>query len=113
MSSRRGSAPFSVLGVAGAACAACCAAPILAILSGASVAGLAAVWLVGGAGLLVAGAAAVALVLARRRRGHGTGCAPTGRETWVEVTDRTMSGPSALTVRSEGRVDRAHAGMDR
>jgi hypothetical protein len=113
MSRRDRSTPFSVVGVAGAACAACCAGPILAVLGGASVAGLAAAWVVGGVGLLVAGAAAVALVIARRRRGHGAACATTGTEDWVEVTDRTMSGPSALTVRPEGRVDRAHAGMDR
>jgi hypothetical protein len=59
---------FSILGLGAAACIACCAGPILAFLGGLSLAGAAATWFIGGAGLVVAGIAAVAYLYVRTRR---------------------------------------------
>lgn len=59
---------FSILGLGAAACIACCAAPILAFLGGLSLAGAAATWFIGGAGLIIAALAAVAYLYVRSRR---------------------------------------------
>lgn len=59
---------FSILGLGAAACIACCAGPILAFLGGLSLAGAAATWFVGGAGLVVATLAVIAYVYVRSRR---------------------------------------------
>jgi hypothetical protein len=59
---------FSILGLGAAACLACCAGPILAFLGGLSLAGAAATWFIGGAGLAIAALAAVAYLYVRSRR---------------------------------------------
>jgi mercuric ion transport protein len=66
---------FGIVGFGVAACAVCCAGPILGFLGGLSAAGLASAWLVGWAGAVVAGLAAVAWLVVRRRR-RGRACAP-------------------------------------
>lgn len=57
-----------LLGLGALACLGCCAGPVLALLGGLSIAGLASVALIGGAGLVLALAAAVTYLVARRRR---------------------------------------------
>jgi hypothetical protein len=59
---------FGIIGVGAAACAVCCAGPLLAVLGGLSVAGLAAMLVVGGIGLVIAVSAAAAFVIVHRRR---------------------------------------------
>jgi len=79
---------FSILGLGAAACIACCAGPILAFLGGLSLAGAAATWFIGGAGLVVAAVAAVAFVYVRSRRSRS--CATdAGPVQPVELTPKT------------------------
>lgn len=78
---------FSVLGLGAAACVACCAGPILVFLGGIGVLGVASTWLIGGVGLLIAAAAAVAVLVGRRRQ--QSGCSTSALEpTPVELTRR-------------------------
>jgi hypothetical protein len=59
---------FNLLGLGALACIGCCAAPVLAFLGGLSVAGLASTTLIGGAGFLITGLAAIAYLIVRHRR---------------------------------------------
>jgi membrane protein implicated in regulation of membrane protease activity len=72
---------LGILGVGAAVCVACCAGPILAFVAGLGLAGIAGTVFVGGAtlGIVAATAAAVALVVVRRRRARST-CAPDADE---------------------------------
>lgn len=80
---------FSVLGLGAAACIACCVGPIFALLGGLGLTGLVSTWLIGGAGLLIAAAAAIGFLLVLRRRQRATcAVAPEGP---VPVELRTTS----------------------
>ena len=78
----------SLLGIA-AACVACCIGLILALLGAVGLAGLAATLFVGAAGLLITGAAVVAVLMVRRRRAT---CAP-DRDQPVAVAAPTAKNP--------------------
>jgi len=83
MSTTRHSAALVGAGVA--ACAVCCAGPILAILAAIGL-GTAAGYALLGAVAVLLGAAALAVVLIRRRRRAGR-CVPTPQAVPVELTD--------------------------
>jgi hypothetical protein len=79
---------FSVVGLGIAACVACCAGPILAFLGGVTVLGVASTWFIGGAGLVIAAAAATAFLVVRSRR-RESACAVDGVEPIpIELTTR-------------------------
>lgn len=59
---------LKALGLGALACVGCCAGPVLAFFGGFSVAGLASTTLIGSAGLVIAGIAAVAYLIVRHRR---------------------------------------------
>lgn len=83
---------LSLVGVGAAACVACCAAPVLAFLGGLSIAGIAGVWLIGGAGLVIAAVAAgTYVVLGRRGRAHA--CTVACTETCTPDADPLVTVP--------------------
>jgi hypothetical protein len=59
---------LKLLGLGALACLGCCAGPVLAFLGALSVGGLASAAFIGGTGVFVAGAAAVAYFVVRKRR---------------------------------------------
>jgi hypothetical protein len=71
---------FKVLGIGAATCVACCAGPILAFFGGLSLAGVLSTAFIGGAGVLIAVAAAVGYLIVRQRRAHSS-CAVGDVET--------------------------------
>jgi hypothetical protein len=87
---RKGRDRFGVLGIGAVACLACCAGPVVAFLGGLSLAGLVSTLVIGGAGLLVAGAAGVPF-LALWRRGSSA--------TWTVGNDEAMPIAPPLSAR--------------
>lgn len=81
----------AIVGVGVAACAACCAGPILGVLAAIGL-GTAAGFALFGTLAVVVGAAAVALVVVRRRRGAVCAVTETPEPVAVQLTD-TRSRP--------------------
>lgn len=98
MTSNERAGGVNVLGLGVAACAACCAGPILALLGGASLAGLASTWAIGGAGLVIAAFAALAYLAVRRRRTESSCSRGAIDPVPVALVDR---GPAAVSTREE------------
>ena len=84
---------FSIVGLGIAACVACCAGPILAILGGVTIAGVASTWVIGGAGLIIAAAAAAGFLVVRSRH-RASSCATDGAGEPVPVTLTPREGAS-------------------
>ena len=89
---------LKVLGLGALACIGCCAGPVLAFLGGLSIAGLASTVLIGGAGLVVATAAAVGYLIVRRRRALACKVTYADSVAVAPPTNRTTDDPEEVAV---------------